>query len=274
MTAERLSQNATVQALATSNFEGTAKSLPSRIQQVFDVPKIWEMTQATSEASVTGFIEFELIKLAERINVSGNLTNMQIQDIAKHIVREYPNETIADFKICFERAANGTYGKIFKLDGIEVGLWVTSYLDEKYRVLEDELMREKERYKNESFKSDAEWLRLWKESIEKTDSEGGVKTQSQNLTILQNLRAMTDQEIRQEGQEKPKYKPYLNGLTPEHVAMKDAIRKSAGEFYKGNFNWTGFAHFPFGEFTVFAASKEDADKIMEEATKSINQAEK
>lgn len=269
MTAERLSQNVTVQTLTVKNFEQTANSLPSRIEQVFDVPKIWEMVHATGETNVQGFIEFELIKLAERINVSGNLTNAQIQDIARHIVKQYPNETIADFKICFERAANGNYGKIFKLDGIEVGLWITAYLDEKYKVMEDQLMKEKETYKNEVYRSDSEWLRLWKESIEKTDSEGGVKTQSQNMAILQNLRAMTDKEVKEEGKEKPKHKPHINGYTREYLATKEAISKTSGEFYKGNYNWTGFAHFTFGEFTVFAANKSDAEHIFDNAIKQV-----
>jgi hypothetical protein len=124
------------------------------------------MILATDEKNVSGFIEFELIKLAERINVSGNLTAEQIEFIALQLIREFPNESIADFKICFERGATGAYGKIFKLDGVEVGQWMQKYLDDKYKVLETQLMKEKdELYKRPVQNTD--WLQLWKESIAK-----------------------------------------------------------------------------------------------------------
>lgn len=172
-------------------FDKTSNLLPSRIELVFEVPKIWEMVQASGDHTVRAFIEFELVKLAERINVSGNLTDGQIQEISGYIVTNYPNETIADFKICFQEAANGAYGKIWKLDGIEVGLWVKAYLDKKYVVLENALRQEKENYKAEAFRSartSDEWMQLWRESIEKTDKEGGVKTISKNLSFIQSAR--------------------------------------------------------------------------------------
>lgn len=177
------------------------------------------MILVTDEKNVCGFLEFELIKLAGRINVSGNLTDGQVEFIASQLVRAYPNESIADFKICFERGASGAYGKIFKLDGVEIGIWMSGirddegnvkqrgYLDEKYEVLENQLMKEKDNpYQRASTNPD--WLKLWADAVAKTDSEGGVKTKSQNLAILSNIRSITDKEIREEGQEKPKFKPH------------------------------------------------------------------
>lgn len=221
MHVEKILQDATVQALAGSRFDVTADLLPTKIEKVFEVPKLWEMIQATSKENVQGFIEFELIKLAERINVSGNLTSGQIQEIAAHLVETYKNETIADFKICFERAAKGTYGKIWKLDGIEVGLWIKAYLEEKYIVREGEWNKQKEDEKNNVYSEQhSDWLRLWKEAIEMTDKSGGVKTQSQNMAILSNLRGMTDNEVEQEGQVKPQRKTYYS-LSESEVKAKD-----------------------------------------------------
>lgn len=169
---------------------------------VFDVPKVWEMIQATSEKTVCGFIEFELIKLAERINVSGNLTDAQVQTIAYDLSTCYPNETIADFKICFDRASAGHYGKIFKLDGIEVGIWVRAYLDEKYQIMENQLLKEKDEHHNRVISSmqDTDWLQLWKESIEGPELE---KPKSQNMAFLEHLRGMTQNEIERKGQAIP-----------------------------------------------------------------------
>lgn len=239
---EKVSQDATVKALNVKNFAQASNNLPSRIQQSFDVPKIWEMAKATSEQTVSGFIEFELIRLAESINVSGNLTDGQIQMIAEHLVRTYPNETIADFKICFARAANGSYGKIWKLDGIEVGVWVRSYLDEKYKVLEEELMKEKDEFRNQVYNnSTSDWLQLWKDAIAKCDEEGGVKTHSRNVHQLSYLRGFTDKEINSEGQSKPKHKPYPKTSASELIARELHFRY-IGENYdprtgKPNENW-------------------------------------
>src|SRR5688572_2293137 len=166
--AVRLSQNVTVRALQEANFRKTSDSLPVRIEGTFDFPKVWEMKQATSESSVQAFIEFELNLLAEKVNVSGNLTDGQIQAIAQAIVTDYPNETIADFKICFTNAANGRYGKIWKLDGIEVGVWIGLYLEDKYTVHDNLWKEEKNQYKNKVFedaRSGSDWLTLWKEAI-------------------------------------------------------------------------------------------------------------
>lgn len=165
------------------------------------------MVLATSEKTVQGFIEFELIKLAERINVSGNLTDGQVEFIASQLLGLYPNETIGDFKLCFEGISIGKYikqDKLFKLDGVEIGYAMGQYLDEKYEVLESELMKEKD---NMYQKPNNDWLQVWKEAVEKTEKEGGVKTTSQNMSYLNHVRSITDKEIKAEGQEKPKYKP-------------------------------------------------------------------
>lgn len=182
--------------------------MPSKIENTLDLPKVREMVLASGEKAVLGFIEFELIKLAERINVSGNLTDGQVEFIARQLLGMYPNETIADFKICFERGSSGAYGKIWKLDGVEIGNWMKLYLDEKYKVVEAEMMKEKDNQYQAFKRGPTDWLQLWKEAIAKTDAEGGVKTQSQNLTFLSHVRAMTEKQMVQEGGTKPKYQPY------------------------------------------------------------------
>lgn len=197
-----------MRAIATGNFKAASESLPSRIEKTFEMPKIWEIKMATSEDNVCAMVGFELIKLAESINVSGNLTEGQIYDIARTLVGEYPNETIADFKICFQRATLGNYGKVWKLDGTEVGQWMKKYLDEKYIVLEDSLNKEKDHYKNEYVKSKVDVLQLWKEAMEQADleaeKEGTVKRESIHVSMLRNrLGGLTEGEIKQEGKEKP-----------------------------------------------------------------------
>jgi hypothetical protein len=60
--------------------------------------------------------------------------------------------------------------------------------------------------------------------------------------------------------------------TPDDILiMQDLIKKSAAEFYKDVRYISGFTHFPFGEFTVFAASAEDAQIILDNAMEKIKQ---
>lgn len=197
---------------------------------MFDVPKVWEMIQATSEKTVCGFIEFELIRLAERINVSGNLTDGQIQTIAQTLTTDYPNETIADFKICFDRATAGHYGKIWKLDGIEVGVWVKAYLYEKYEVLEAQLKKEKDERHNKviSNMQETDWLQLWKEAVQGPAPEKG---KSQNIAFLEHLRGMTPSEIERKGQEKPEKELYPK--TSDREVVKKILHV---EYIKQNYD--------------------------------------
>jgi hypothetical protein len=284
---EKISQGNTVQALVAKRFDVVSESLPKRIDNVFEVPKVREMILATDEKSVAAFIEFELIKLAERINVSGNLTTEQIEFIALQLIREFPNESIADFKICFERGATGRYGKIFKLDSVEIGVWMSGirdpdgrvkqfgYLDEKYQALETQMMKEKDdQYKRAPINTD--WLKMWAEAVAKTDSEGGVKTTSQNITFLQHLRAITPNQIKEEGQEQPKKeKPYKPYLTEAELEARRMLTRAASDFYrnkKHGFDLKSFTA-PFiangEEFEVefFAETESDAIEIYALATK-------
>jgi hypothetical protein len=195
---ERLSQNAIVQTLAGKQFDKVAASLPSKIEGTFDLPKVGEMILATGEQSVCAFVEFELIKLAERINVGGNLNDNQIQFIAAQLIGMYPNETIADFKICFERLAMGRYvkqDKVFKLDGTEIGYAMRAYLDEKYQVLEAKMMKEKDDpYKPVVVEADPDthqkWLNKLKEVTKPLDDR--------------KVPPLTIEDVLKEGQERPK----------------------------------------------------------------------
>lgn len=192
-------------------FSRAAAGMPSKIEKVFDEPKVFELTQAIGEENVCGFIEFELINLAERINCSGNLTSGQVDFIAKQLLGMYPKESLVDFKLCFERGAMGNYGKIFKLDGIEIKNWMDQYLNEKYEVLENQLMKEKdELYKpvpqtlTEEIKDQQtkERLAAWLAQIKAIETKAVLP--------------MSEKEVRSEGQERPKKQMYPSSTESEH----------------------------------------------------------
>lgn len=210
------------------------------------------MILATNEQTVAGFIEFELIKLAERINVGGNLTPGQIEFIATQLVGMYPNETIADFKICFEKGAAGAYGKIFKLDGIEVGQWVKAYLEEKYQVIENELMKEKEAFKNNL---------MWRaEAVPDERAKQYLKDWEHRVL---------DSKIETSAKPSPSRRGtgYRDPHTAEWYFLKDRIKQEAATFYKDRYRFDKMKYWPVGEHEVFAESIEDAERIYLLATK-------
>lgn len=266
----KVSQNAIVRTLSVKRFDQVANQLPTKIQGTFELPKIHEMILATDEKTVQAFIEFELIKLAERINVSGNLTDPQVEFIAGQLVRMFPNETIADFKLCFERAAMGAYGKIFKLDGVEIGIWMkglrdekgevkqAGYLDEKYQVLEAELMREKDNIYRPIPKAEfttsekhQEWLDKLKEAVAKVGHTGRVPK-------------LTPAEYRKEGKEKrpPANPNYDNGMTERDYHNKRVLQQAAAKFYKGRTSLK-LDTFVVDGYEIKAESESDAKQIFE-----------
>lgn len=144
-TLQQLSQSEFVRTLMASNFKGTSDNLPSTIKGAIEQPPISEVMKITGEAQIRRFVEFELIKMSQLVSVGNNLNNSQVEFIASQLIEIFPNESLADFKICFQRGCIGQYGEIFRMDGIVLRKWMEKYLDEKYETLVDDLNKYKER---------------------------------------------------------------------------------------------------------------------------------
>jgi hypothetical protein len=130
--------------MQTGNLDRASGLMPSKIDLVLDQPKVFEVIKAIGEDPVKNQIEFELVNLAALMSVGGNLNRAQVPFIAEQLIELYPNESIADFKLCFTRGAIGLYGDIQRLDGITIGQWMKAYLEEKYEIIENKLRKEKD----------------------------------------------------------------------------------------------------------------------------------
>lgn len=119
--------------------------LPATIEKAIGQPPIVTLVRSVGAELVQLQVEYELTVLSTLVSVGGNLTNFSIPFIAKQLIQEYPNETLADFKLCFQRGAMGAYGAIQRLDGVTIGLWFKDYLEEKYQAVEAKLMGEKDK---------------------------------------------------------------------------------------------------------------------------------
>jgi hypothetical protein len=215
---QKISQNVMVQALSRKDFKRASDLAPNKIELAYSEPKVFELTKALGDEIVLGQIEFELIKLASLMSVGGNLNNAQIQFIARQLLNSYPTESIADFKICFERGAFGSYGPIQRMDGITVRDWMAKYLDEKYLVMEDLLMKEKDNIYKPVNLTEIEMA-----SVNRIDVDAMLKEYGESIKAFEakSILPMSEDEIEAEGQERPKREVYRYDETEAGIKLKE-----------------------------------------------------
>lgn len=129
--------------------ERAANLLPSTIEEATKGTPIAVLLQVVPRENIEAFLAVELTKLASMVNVDErlNIQPHQTSIIASELVQEFRGESLADFKICFQRGRNGRYDdKLLHLDSAVIGNWMRRYLEEKYIIVEAQLMAEKESF--------------------------------------------------------------------------------------------------------------------------------
>lgn len=190
-----------------NNYAEAIKLLPSKIELALNEPVISDLSKVVGEHRINTLLQFELTKLYERVGVGEYSTPAQMEFIAKSLIEMFPNETLADFKICFERGAMGIYGQIkFRLDGTIISQWFRDYLDQKYEVREKQWDNEKKTFEKplSPDNSEQDWYQVWLESI----GDNGIKAAPK----------MSDDEIQREGKERPK--SIKHPSTPESLVKQ------------------------------------------------------
>src|SRR5687768_10746280 len=109
--------------LSSNNLAGVANILPSTLKNALGQPPICDLERVVGRTQIVRYIEFELVKMSSLISVGGNLNDAQVQFIATQMVEMFPNESLADFKLCFQRGCIGQYGEIYRMDGIVLRQW-------------------------------------------------------------------------------------------------------------------------------------------------------
>jgi hypothetical protein len=256
----------TLQALARpETWSQVLANVPRSIEQVIERPPITALLRAGATiSSLEACLAIEITRTANMLTVGGNLREGQSLEIAKELIAEYPNESLEDFCLCLRNGLKGKYsepGKTFRFDIMVIFEWFKLYLEEKYQVIEDKLMREKDTQYTKapllpeqtgSDERSKEWLKKWREEIEK----GQVKK----------IAPLTTQEILEEGQREPKQSIHRNGYTLEFVQMRQKLARVASDYYKGRKSYSGLSLHQVNGFDIFAESEEHAMEIYELAT--------
>lgn len=222
-TLQQLSKSAFVQTLQQGNFKAVSDLLPSKIHAAINEPPICDLIKVAGNSIVVRYVEFELIRMSSLISVGNNLNNAQVEFIATQLVEMFPNESLADFKLCFQRGSIGQYGEIFRMDGIVLRKWMEKYLDEKYTVVEEELRKAKDN------------PHKLPEKAEEGPGYKAFKEYAKSLTMGMKNPGMTDADYRKYGKEKP--------------AKRDAAT-------------AGHKYFQVRNIQVFAGSQEHAEELV------------
>jgi hypothetical protein len=166
------------------------------------------LKQAVGGRAVSVALDIQLTRLVGNLNLKWNLNDVQIKTIVEDLLDKYPGESLEDFMLCFKKARQGEYGELIRLDSPIVFTWMDKYLDEKYRIIEENLLREKDDYYKTVIpeSSDRDWLAEWQKAVSQTQ---GVQT----------VRPLSEKEIREEGQERPKVKSHPS-TSPNEIELK------------------------------------------------------
>ena len=155
--------------LQAGQMDKVAAILPKRIEEAVNGTPVSMLTKVVEPRNIEAFLCVELMKLKAMVNVDDrlNLQSHQMPLIAQTLINDFRNENLADFVICFQRGAMGRYDDLLlRLDGSVIMHWMAKYLDEKYQVIENNLMKEKEKpYEFVRNESNIDWLEKWKESV-------------------------------------------------------------------------------------------------------------
>lgn len=240
--------------------------LPKTIEKAIGQPPISALVKSVGLDVLKLQVEYELTILSAMVSVGGNLTNYSIPFIADQLILQFPNESLADFKLCFQRGAMGAYGNIQRLDGVTIGVWFKEYLEEKYQAIEAKLMAEKDNpytimgtpdnlhIKDKTvpnalpIEKAGGYLDQWMKNIESSKVEISETLQKPKSVIPKGTSYIADQ---------------------ERYIMKQRIDKVAAEMYKGVYSFTGFSHYEVNGYKVFAKSYEEATRIFNEANGNV-----
>ncbi len=208
-------------------------------------------------------LDIQLTRLVANLNLKWSLNDHQIKTIVEDLIDTYPAESLDDFILCFKKARQGAYGELIRLDGPIIFSWMGDYLDEKYRIIEDNLMHEKDQFYKTVIpeNSERDWLAEWQKE---TSAEG-----------MRAVPKLSEKEIEEEGQEKPKRVVYPFNGTEAEIKLREVKAKirecQARGIRERHPQWTEEQiEQRVKELDEYATAKETEPKLSYEVDKIMN----
>lgn len=95
-------------------------------------PALATLKAELGEQKLLAILTLFITDAVEFFNVGKSMTGEQIVQTAKLISKDYYYLKPEDFKLCFENAKRGRYGKLFdRLDGAIVLEWLSTYVNQR-----------------------------------------------------------------------------------------------------------------------------------------------
>ena len=114
---------------------------PKTVNDVFDSPScsIAVMNKEFGETHLRGFMVKVLNDLVDFFNVGKSIGAVQVAQTVDLIIDEYYFFKPDDFKLCFNRAKKGLYGKVYdRIDGAVILEWLGRYEKERGSIAMDD----------------------------------------------------------------------------------------------------------------------------------------
>lgn len=173
-----------------------------------------ELVRHVDGNEIAAALDLQLTTLVLNLNLKWNLNDQQLKMLVEDLIEKYKNETLEDFMLCFKKIRMGEYGELTRLDAPIIFSCMKQYLEEKYKVVEDNLMKERDQYYKTVLpdSSDRDWLQEWQDAVSKS-------------TGFKEVPRLTEEEINAEGKSKPKRKVYAYNESEAQINLREAYEK-------------------------------------------------
>lgn len=142
-------------------------------------PPLALVKKEQGQGIVYSFLIDIITDVVDYFNVGKSMGAMQIAQTAELVFQEYYFLRPDDFKLCFNNAKKGLYGKLFdRLDGGIIMEWLTTYSEQREEFMLMKHDKQSEDYKTAPVNYDA--VKAWYDNGGNTHNERPEKTNEEN----------------------------------------------------------------------------------------------
>lgn len=211
-----------ITSLRTGNYKTAIESLQSTIDKsVSDSMPVKQLINSgAKESDLVAMVAILITKYASMLSVGGNIKVGHEIEIAKMLIEEYPLNSLDDFNIILSRGIRGKYGEIFRFDVAVIFSWALAYQNEWAEEKEKQLAKERSKLSEMIEPKEGEW------SQETTKLVREFQEKLKDAT-MKSIPKLTQQEIKQEGQERIKLKGSAYIPDPTNVVINEKKLQAA-----------------------------------------------